>query len=307
MANNIQECRCGCGNVANTSRGWVRGHWNRGKKHESRLKPGDRSSFLEQEKQRKKAEREERKRLRAEKKKEALNPCACGCGEMVKGKWKWGHHSRVNNISKRADIREKRSISMTRRHVEGQMPDPWNRGKTREDDPRIEKYIVPLLEKVRSPENRKMLSETMSRNRLNGTIPTLTGSSHSQWKGGTSSITQRVRGSHQLHKWWRVPIMRTDDFMCSSCETHCDLVVHHYEERMHEIIQKFLSEHWPEMTWDEETEVVDDTVAYHIKNDVKGVTMCKSCHDLVHEEEKRTGKRLKVYECYVVSSPEKTA
>ncbi len=214
--------------------------------------------------------------------------CLCGCGEEVKNKWVRGHHSRVNNISKRADIKEKRRKSMKRRHDEGLMPETWNKGKTQDTDERVKKNVRGLVKNAKSSEWRKKKSKEMRRNRLDGTIPTLRGSKHSQWQGGTSSITERIRGSHQLYKHWKRPIFEECKFRCHRCNAGSDksLVVHHFDERMHEIIKRFLPEDCHELTWEEETEVVEDVVAYHLKNRVQGVLLCESCHSFVHDHEK---------------------
>ena len=57
------------------------------------------------------------------------NYCACGCKTTIKDKLKWakGHHSRVNNISKREDIKELRREKMQEWHDSGKWI-PWNKG-----------------------------------------------------------------------------------------------------------------------------------------------------------------------------------
>lgn len=130
-------CKCGCKCPAETRTGWVSGHWNRGKSHPDKKKPGPlsdeaRENISTGQKRRRQREREENPKK--------LNLCACGCGEMVKGTWRRGHHQRVNNISKRPDIREMRRVSMKKRHEDGIMPEVWNKGKTKETDERVAKY-----------------------------------------------------------------------------------------------------------------------------------------------------------------------
>lgn len=100
----VALCICGCGNQADRGQ-WVRGHWNRGKKHVDRLPPNTKPKRIkkthEEMSQIAKERWDKRGRVTIE-----LHACACGCGEQVKGKWAQGHHSRVNNISKREEIRK---------------------------------------------------------------------------------------------------------------------------------------------------------------------------------------------------------
>jgi len=280
-------CRCGCKRKAETSTGWVKGHWNKNKIHANRKSP-----IPVSEESKKKMSVSQSKRW--EGKKKPLNSCACGCGAMVKGKWSWGHHSRVNNISKRPDIKKRRSESMKERHRNGTMPEVWNSGLTKETDKRVAEYGISFSKSITVKE-RANRSVKMSNHRKDGTIPTLSGSSHSQWQGGTSSITQRIRGSHQLYENWKKPILESDRFKCVCCNKGSEevqLAVHHLEERMASIIQKFIPEDKHELTWEEETDIVDLIVRYHLTDNVQGITLCYGCHELVHRIEKEENRIL---------------
>jgi len=223
--------------------------------------------------------------------------CMCGCGAEVKNKWVRGHHSRVNNVSKRADIRERRRVSMKKRHKDGIMPEVWNKGKTIESDERVKKNIQGLITEAKSEEGKLRRSNSLKKRWKEGTINLpLTGPDHPMWKGGSSAVTQRIRGSHQLYKHWKRPILKEANFQCAQCKSTENLIVHHYEERMAEIIQRFMSEHWPKMSWDEETEVVEDVIAYHLKESVSGITLCQECHEVLHMEEKNLGRHLSLSE-----------
>lgn len=270
-------CRCGCKRKAETSTGWVKGHWNKNKIHTNRKSPVPVS-----EESKKKMSVSQNKRW--EGKKKQLNSCACGCGAMVKGKWSWGHHSRVNNISKRPDIKKRRSESMKEMHRNGTMPEVWNSGLTKETDKRVAENGISFSKSI-TVEERANRSVRMSVLRNDGTIPTLYGSSHSQWQGGTSSITQRIRGSHQLFINWKYPKLEAAKFKCTQCNSPQDTVVHHDKERMASIIKQFLPEDLHELSWDEETKVVEDVVRYHIENNISGLVLCKVCHDEIHEND----------------------
>lgn len=219
--------------------------------------------------------------------------CACGCMRPVKrhtSKYLQGHHARVNNISKRADIREKRRESMKKRHENGIMPEPWNKGKKAHDDERIAAYGRARSASFTEEEKRQR-SETMRENWKTGKIVPLSGLDHSQWNGGTSSITQRIRGNSQLYESWKRPILKRDEWKCRHCGRTVELVVHHNQERFAEIVKKCLFALYPdalerELTWEEQGEIVKRVVFYHVQNDVSGITLCWDCHEKVHQNDK---------------------
>lgn len=212
------------------------------------------------------------------------NKCMCGCGGVTKGKWVRGHHSRVNNVSKRADIKERRSERFKQMHASGKLGKAWNKGLSKETDERVAAYGKTRSSSF-SEEEKMKLSNQMRENRLSGIVPTLYGPDHSQWKGGVSSIVQRLRGS-ALYKHWKRPILERDGFRCKRCGVGSEgmLEVHHDQERFATIVQRFLPADHHQLSWDEETGVVEKIVDYHVTASVSGVTLCHGCHDSSHEE-----------------------
>lgn len=279
----VAVCFCGCGSLPTRGK-WVTGHWNRGKKHVDRKKP----EFRRSEEGRKSQSDAMKAYWVIHRKLVELNDCACGCGEQVKGKWAWGHHSRVNNISKRADIREKRSEMFHRLHEENRLPN-WNRGLTKEDDERLSKCGRPV--EVLSIEERRFRSGQMKRLWEEGKIVPLTGPDHPQWNGGTSSITQRVRGNSKLYEGWKRPILKRDGWKCTKCQGTKELVVHHDGERFCDIVRKCLLgifDDGHKLTWEEESLVVQNVVNYHMNMNVSGITLCWGCHENVHANSEDT-------------------
>lgn len=213
----------------------------------------------------------------------AVRVCACGCGAQVKNKWVRGHHSRVNNVSKRKDIRKRRSERFKQMHADG-MLQPWNRGLTKED-PRVAEQSANLDEWRRSEENAKKMSDQWK----TGNLVPQRGPAHSQWNGGTSHITQRMRGSRQLYLHWKRPILERDGFACARCyknSTEARLHVHHDRERFAEIVRKVIDGLYGlerELTFEEGSLAIEAVVAYHQVNQISGITLCEECHEEAHK------------------------
>lgn len=215
--------------------------------------------------------------------------CKCGCG----GKVKWshqlkgfrefcqGHQSRISNnwghnpkaIEKSAETRRQQYASGERR--------TWNDGLTIKDE-RVKSNIDILTEFTRTPNERKVRSDRMKRCRLDGTVPTLHGPDHSQWKGGISSINVLVRARTRLYKEWKYPILCRDGFKCIKCGDTKDLHVHHDKELMCEIIERHMVDGLDPKTFEEKEFIADAVVDYHIKNKVSGITLCHECHCELH-------------------------
>lgn len=288
-------CICGCGNPPTRGK-WVAGHWNRGKKHPDRAAPGTRPIRVKKtHEERSEIARATRLRMREEGRFKPLpepKPCACGCGTQVKGTFAQGHHVRMpgSNPYTAKEVQRRSRETRAKMKEEGTFPSAWSKGLTKETDERV------VLNGLRgsasimaNPEERKRRSEQMKKDRLDGTIPTLSGPGHSQWKGGTSSISQRLRGS-ALYREWKFPILQRDGFSCRRCgkgSLDARLAVHHDQVRfasiLHRCMPDFAGER--ELTWDEQTAVVDEVVRIHLEEKVSGITLCYDCHFQVHREE----------------------
>lgn len=181
--------------------------------------------------------------------------CACGCGKVTKfltlqrgfAKYVRGHYARVHNnwghnkeaLKKSQDIRREM-------HKRGEIT-VWNKGQTTETDERIADLGRKCSNTIMGdPHKLAVRAERMRTNRLNGTIPTLKGEKHSQWKGGTSTISARCHGSHKLFKYWKYPKLKAAGFKCQRCGNDNHLQVHHNGERMADIIHRFVTQLNPE-------------------------------------------------------------
>lgn len=209
--------------------------------------------------------------------------CACGCGDTTKfislqkgfAKYILGHSSRVkNNWGNNKQALEK-SIE-TRRREERWSRDPWNRGKTKEDDKRLEE-----MGKTMSLRHGERYSKIMSENRLSGAIPSLTGSSHPQWKGGTSSIGALCNSSTRLYKLWKFPALQRAEFKCERCGSSDNLHVHHSKIRMAEIIHS-CSPGVTELSWEVQTAWVERVIDWHIEKSPAAEVLCQRCHANEH-------------------------
>ena len=211
--------------------------------------------------------------------------CACGCGQMPKfwslqrgfAKFVRGHSARVNNNWGHNEVAKEKSIK--KRREEGLWSkDPWNRGKTKENDDefaRISEIAYNSL-KEKTRKSKKMMEQWATNN-----IVPLTGSAHSQWRGGTSALSAMCRS--RLYREWSFPKMKATGFKCTACGVTRDLEVHHDGERFSEILQKgieTLGE--PGDDFDRKTCFVDWVLWYHATHDVSGRVLCSHCHEAEH-------------------------
>jgi len=199
--------------------------------------------------------------------------CLCGCGESVKNKWVRGHHSRVNNISKRPDIREKRRERMQEWHNSGEWQ-PWNKGISDERTKKNGKAVADARGdgwRLKASENMKKV-----RDKYLGF-----GEKSPNWKGGTSPLHTLLRANKRLYEEWKVPILKRDG-VCLECDSKNYLQVHHNKISMSSIMKLFVTKDRPAITWKEKKSAVEKIVQYHIDQKISGITLCKSCHKQKH-------------------------
>jgi len=197
--------------------------------------------------------------------------CKCGCGDTVKNEWSKGHYSRVHNNWGHNSKSIENSAKTRREQYKNGERKVWNDGLTIEDE-RVANNLINAHKWVRSKEGRKLRSENMKKNRLDGTVPTLYGKDSSQWQGGTSPLSARVYASNKLYKEWKYPILKKAGFKCKECGSSKDLHIHHNKEMMNEILKKFTGKSNP----------VKKVVDYHVHNKISGVVLCYKHHKKQH-------------------------
>lgn len=215
--------------------------------------------------------------------------CKCGCEEKVSWSYKLkgfcelrhGHYSRIHNNWGHNPKAIKRSAKTRKKQFDLGERIVWNDGLSAKTDERVKNNGKALSEAF-SGDRKEWYSKIMSENRLNGTVPTLHGPDHSQWKGGTSSINVLVRARSRLYKEWKYPILVRDGFKCVECGETKDLQVHHDKERMCEVIERHMVDGMDPQTFEEKEFIADAVVDYHIKNNVSGITLCRGCHGKIH-------------------------
>lgn len=217
--------------------------------------------------------------------------CKCGCGEKVKWDaenkkfrdYAQGHQSRVNNNWGNNPEALKRSLETRRtRFASGEIT-TWNSGLTKETDERVAANSEARA-RAFTTEVRSQYANTMRENRLNGTVPTLSGADHPQWKGGVSTINQLARADRRLYTDWKYPILERDGFKCTKCGNTHDLHVHHDKKTFSEIMSEVITDDDLQNVDDNAVKrsLVDRITDYHIKNLVSGVTLCHDCHAELH-------------------------
>lgn len=215
--------------------------------------------------------------------------CKCGCNQ--KTKWSCqlksfrnfcrGHQSRVHNNWGHNKIAIERSSKTRRQQYKSGDRKVWNDGLT-VNDQRVKENVKKCTDAINSNPNELIRrSILMTCNRLNGTIPTLCGRDHSQWKGGSSSINILVRSRVKLYKEWKYPILCRDGFKCIKCGSNNNLHIHHDKELMCEIIKKHILDDEPK-TFEMKDAIANAVVDYHINNNVSGITLCGACHNELH-------------------------
>lgn len=217
--------------------------------------------------------------------KEVAPLCACGCGEFVKlnktgnfNTYIIGHHNRIkNNWGHNKNALEK---SLETRRREGKFGNwGWNAGLTKHTDERLRLMGENIKEKYG-----EKYSKNMSKNRLSGVIPTLNGSSHPQWKGGSSSISELCHGSSKLYKLWKFPALQRAFFKCEVCSETRNLHVHHSEIKMSEIIKLCAPENAAkqEFSFEEKAVWAQNVVNWHIVYNIPSKVLCYVCHSKEH-------------------------
>lgn len=218
--------------------------------------------------------------------------CECGCGEQTRFltlergffRFRNGHNDRVhNNWGHNPVAKDKSRAVQKEMRARGEWkPNPY-KGLTKETDGRLA-LRGERVKAAFTPEKSEKYSKQMKQHRLDGTIPTLSGSAHSQWKGGTSAISARCHGSSRLFREWKYPKLHTAGFKCRHCGKSEKLQVHHNGERMAEIIKQCNDRLNPAHIDDLDlaTRVVEAVIDYHVSNDVSGEVICKPCHKLEH-------------------------
>ncbi len=216
--------------------------------------------------------------------------CACGCGELTEpnrklengfNRYVLGHIARVNNgwgHNKKAlkKSQDKRREMWKRGEIKA-----WCAGKTK-DDPDVARMIEKGRQTIlNDPENVKGRSDRMRKNRLNGTIPTLRGKDHSQWKGGVSALQALCR-SYVYNSWTR-PKMKASEWKCSECGATGHLEVHHDKERFADILQKAIAALGePGEDFEKKAAFAQWVSDYHVDHEVSGVVLCEGCHNATH-------------------------
>jgi hypothetical protein len=217
--------------------------------------------------------------------------CECGCGEFTKpnktggyNRFIIGHSNRVNNNWGHNPEARKKSVETRRKNgtlgfQQGNVP--WNSGMTRESNEEYNEICAKAFDEKNTRDKR---STGMKLQWKNNNLFALTGSSHSQWKGGTSPISALCHGSNRLYKEWKYPALKEADFKCVRCSSAESLHVHHCDVRMAEIIKmcrpRDIGDREP--TWEETTSWVEAVIDWHVENKPGSEVLCERCHSDEH-------------------------
>lgn len=237
--------------------------------------------------------------------------CGCGCGQEVKfldagrgfSEYVWGHKARIaNNFntekSKSNSLQTRKKMLQEgtwKPFASNQTGNVWNAGLTKED-PRV----AAALEKRETVTYKEKASQRMREARLTGKIPTLRGSEHSQWNGGTSPLLSVCHANKNLFDKWKYPILLVAHFTCKDCGNQnkngnpVELHVHHDKIKMSSIVRLIAEqEGWTETRglkvedpglYDIKNRISEAVADFHVKNNVSGIVLCADCHTKIHNK-----------------------
>lgn len=217
--------------------------------------------------------------------------CQCGCENRTKWShhlkgfrmYSAGHQSRVSNNWGHNKSALKKSLETRIKRFDSGELTTWNSGLTKHSDKRLENQGITISNTIKSnPIELKRRADSMSKNRKNGTVPTLYGPQSSQWKGGISEVNNIARSDKRLYDEWKYPILVRDGFKCVECGNSGSLHVHHNKETMSEIVKKHVVDNGFVMSFDLKKCIAGKIVDYHIQQNVSGVTLCGDCHQKFH-------------------------
>ena len=216
--------------------------------------------------------------------------CKCGCGQKVKWSWQLkgfrsycqGHQARIlNNWGNNPKAIEASAETRRRQYASGERVQ-WNDGLSSLTDERVKRNGYAVSEAF-TVDRKRRYSKIMRRNRLDETVPTLRGTQHPQWNGGTSEINILARTDKRLYDEWKYPILIRDRFKCVECGgVDRGLHIHHDKEQMCEIVKKHMPDTDVITDFELKKSIASKIVDYHINNHVSGITLCGRCHNKIH-------------------------
>lgn len=227
--------------------------------------------------------------------------CKCGCGQVPKyydhnqGYMEYvrGHHARVANNWGHNQVAQRKSQDVRREmHQRGEIK-IWNKDETKETDARIAAYGKKGSYVLKNdPQHVQQRSEHMQKQWETNSIVPLYGKDSSQWKGGTSAL-QPVCRSRVFNTWAR-PKLEEAKYICQFCHATDGrgVVVHHDGERfakiLHKAIEMFgeIDETVENGDFEKKSKIADWVTEYHQVQDVSGLVLCESCHQITHSHDK---------------------
>lgn len=120
----------------------------------------------------------------------------------------------------------------------------------------------------------------------------LVGNKHPHWKGGTSSLYERIRNLLEADIW-RNSVFKRDSYRCQ----HCYSVIkrfqaHHAPKPFATLLQEFLQLYSEYSPIEDQEKLFEFAKVYTpFWNVDNGKTLCKDCHILMHSSKNLQGKK----------------
>ncbi len=214
--------------------------------------------------------------------------CACGCGQQLEEIDKWKRRRKfILGHNRRGMINSKEANKKISDHNKGK-PSPKKGIKIKiiknelvsclcgcgeffekfDFHGRIRKYIyghqrigIPRTEK-----EKENISKGLKGQRHSKKTEFKYGETHWNWKGGVSSLNNKIRNSDK-YKEWRLQIFNRDGFICQECRIKNKNLAAHHIERFSIIMNKY--------NINTLEQALSCDILWNLNN---GITLCEDCH-----------------------------
>lgn len=107
------------------------------------------------------------------------------------------------------------------------------------------------------------------------------GNKHPMWRGGLSTMRNRLRQSCEYRNWRKI-VYERDNYICQLCNSERKYLNCHHIETFSSIVEKYSLKSYDDY--------LNCEILWSIDN---GITLCKDCHDSIKGKEKENEEKFK--------------